>query len=195
MTITIRDGNVDIIRWVSQRLGFSNPILGHLINLTCDSDLRGEGTVFAPFDYILDPDVSWWNSNRSSTQHWYQVDLLSLNIFLKGYRLAMNTSHYSRSWQVKGTNDSSLPVESWTLIDSKKLDTIPDKISNTYSCDNPGSFRFLRFLSNSSNFDNNKYMTISRLYLYGKLTWTSCTAIITPNKQINSMIFLFLVKE
>ena len=193
--ITIQNGTVDLTRWVSQRLGFSNPIIGHTITVTCDSDMKGKNTVYGPFDYILDPEVPWWNSKISSSQHWYQVDLLSLNIFLKGYMLSMNTSHYSRSWQVKGTNDSSLPEESWTLIDSKELKKIPDNQRNTYICDNPGSFRFIRFQTSATNFHDENYMTLSKLYLYGNLIWSSCAAFTTPNIKHSILIFLFMFKD
>ena len=193
--ITIRSGSVDLTRWVSQRLGFSNPILGRVINVSCDSDLRGKDTVFAPFDYILDPELTWWNSNETSTQHWYQVDLLSLNIFLQGYLFDLDRYHYSHSWQVKGTNDSTLPEESWTLIDSQELDKIPDDAKNTYSCDNPGFFRFLRFVTNTTNFDHKNYMTLGKLYLYGNLIWSACSTFITPKLQTKTLIFLLLFKE
>ena len=193
--INIQKGDIDLTRWVSKKLGFSNPIIGRTVNVSCDSTLKGQNTVFAPFDHILDPEVPYWNSYEDESQHWYQVDLQSLNIYLTGYAFSMGMAHYSRSWQVKGTNDSTLPEESWSLIDSKVLKQVPVIRKNTYSCDHPQTVRFIRFTTNELNFENHPFMTISKLYLYGNLIWSSCTMVTILNIKYRLYFFLLFLKN
>ena len=193
--ISIKSGDIDLTRWAARELGFSNPIIGHVINVSSDSTLKGKDTVFAPLDYILNPSIPYWNSAESNSEHWYQIDFQSLNIILKGYSFHIGDAHYSRSWQVKGINDSHVPIDSWTLVDSKKLDQIPEQIRNTYWCENPQSFRFIRFITSSLNFENKSYMSFTRLYLYGDLIWSSCTTISAFKIRIKFFVFLVIMSK
>ena len=190
--IVIEKGDIDLTRWAAKQFGFDNPIIGRTINVSGDSFYQGRfETVYAPFDYFLNDDIKWWNS-ESGTDHWYQIDLQSLNIYLTGFSIDVSTKHYMPNWKVIGTNDITTPQEKWKEIHTIQFPEQPKESYQFFKCDHPMSVRFIRLISSGVNFDGNSYLTVGSLHLFGTLLWVSCTAAIKTHIKLRFFTYIML---
>ena len=191
--INIQEGSIDITRWISNQLHVSNLISDKIVEVKADSSMKGDFTLTAPLGLVLNESLYWWNSNSENTTHWYQIDLKSISIHITGYAFDMSNLHYSRSWDLFGTNDTSRPLESWTKIDSKELTQAPDKNYQLFTCDFPTTAQFLHFQTNSSNFLNDTYMTLGPISLFGSFYWTLCSTKQPSIHIARQFIFLLII--
>ena len=110
-------------------------------------------------------------STLSNDVNWFQIEFLEGKMCVNGYRLKRSESLLLRGWKVYGSDDDSLPISHWKLLDERYEETILKyKIIDYYSCqytNNICPFKFIRLLTDTPKWNNTPNLTFFNLDFYG----------------------------
>lgn len=109
--------------------------------------------------------------------NWFQIEFLEGKMHVTGYRLKRTQGLLLRGWKVFGSDDDSIPLSKWTLIDERYETKIQQYgILEYYEVKNvvPNQkFRFLRLVSDVDKWNGTKNLTFYNLDFFGDYYWES----------------------
>jgi hypothetical protein len=84
------------------------------------------------------------------------------------YRLE-HFKNYLRSWSLRGSNDLTLPLDQWTILD-RRCEEHAGQLSDLslFGCIG-GVFRYFRFVMEGTGWDGTLRLFIKHIELYGSL--------------------------
>ena len=167
MIYNLTDNSIGLVRLISKKLKVDDIFSLGLINVEVVSTLQSCDSRHAPFGVYREGCTDYWNSKNNSPSRWYQVEFKHFKVFIKGYYFAHNPIHYMRNWKILGSDNGV----DWDILDERILENKPDKTKNVYECQNPLSRRYIRYQSDSTNFDDNSYITLGSFDLLGSVLW------------------------
>ena len=161
-----------ILRWLSRVTKTKNLHGNRLITLRSDS-LYQKRSLTAPIGYIENGLETYFESNNSETEHWYQIDFLSFHVGVTGYTLRMRVDHYHPEWWLLGSQDN---IE-WKIIDHQTMQAIPQINYNTFTLKQSVEYRSYRLKVNSNCFNE----TLGWQLLLGSIEFFGYITYFSPN--------------
>jgi hypothetical protein len=102
-------------------------------------------------------------------REWIEIDLVSSQLLLNAYRLKRNTDSRLRSWSLLGSNDRTLHIDEWTVIDSKHESKEGEyELCRGFDCAS-GAFRFFRLVQDGQQWGGSTSLVCRHIELFGCL--------------------------
>jgi hypothetical protein len=105
----------------------------------------------------------------SGLREWIEIDFLERQLLLSGYRLERGDRLRLRSWSFLGSNDRGLPLDEWTVIESRNESRRDEyELLQGFDCVG-GPFRYFRLVNEGLRWDNKTALIFWHLELFGCL--------------------------
>ena len=184
-SVSIDNSTQGIVQWVIQRIRPKNFIDSHLISINVSGNVNDALTKYAPIEVMYVNNIRFW-AHSSSEMRYYEVDFQSFAPFITSYSIAIDKNQYPKYLELVGSNDHV----NWSLIHSQTFNEEPQGNYQYFECNNPGSFRYIKIQTNSTDFRDYNTLTLQRYRFYGKIKWIFSTKYC---KQLLNHYFLFFL--
>jgi hypothetical protein len=108
-----------------------------------------------------------WTGTHPGKPTWIQVEVIGGQCIAVQYRLKRHSNWLIRSWTLRGSNSSTIPLDDWTILDRQEENTRGSfgELSVFDACG--GSFRFFRLVQESPRWDGKEHLLVVHFELFG----------------------------
>jgi hypothetical protein len=157
-----------------------NPLNGIIASLRKPSDGKnphesGQVEVTASSTFGHRPwqvlDHSWKDTWRSQNlpNSWIQIDFKQYRVCLSGYalrRVDFRTNiHISQNWVIEGSTDGLV----WRILDSQKVDGLPQTKFATYPVESEEYFRYVRMRKTAKTQTDGDCLVLTNIEVFGRI--------------------------
>jgi hypothetical protein len=106
---------------------------------------------------------------NAGDHEWVQIEIVNRSFMMTGYRLGFHSLWRLRHWSVRGSNNQSMPLSEWTVIDVQEEATKGDfgdmKIFDAISF----PFRYFRIVQEGTTWEGKQQLILWHFELFGSL--------------------------
>jgi hypothetical protein len=111
----------------------------------------------------------------AGTREWVEIDFLDHQLCVDSYRLKRGFNFVIRSWSLLGSNDRTVELEKWTILDSRS-ESSPGEFEQFHLFSGfGGPFRYYRLVNDGPRWDGRTSLNFRHIDLFGILFPVNCS--------------------
>jgi hypothetical protein len=121
---------------------------------------------FDPYAFISLNPASYVCTFDAPAPSWFQIEVIPGRVCVNGYRLKKHEALRMKQWTIRGSNDSTIEMEHWTVI--HKADEGKDApLLALYTCPLSEPYKFLRLVMDSPGWNARTYLAFWHFEVFG----------------------------
>jgi hypothetical protein len=121
---------------------------------------------FDPYSFILQNPSSYVCTFDAPIPAWFQIELLYGKAVVNGYRLRRHEALKLRAWSLRGSNDSSIGIDEWTVIHSV-CERTSGELLTVYDFEGKGPYKYFRLVMDQPGWNDRTYLAFWHFDLFG----------------------------
>jgi hypothetical protein len=120
-------------------------------------------------DELHDPNHAGRVLTYNARDQWLQIEIVRGKLITNCYRLRRFSDSFLKSWSLLGSNDASCPLAQWTELDHRLENRRGENNDFAAFPAVGGPFRYFRLVCTGPTWNNDYYLVLKHIDLYGVL--------------------------